>query len=164
MQLNPSCKQNKSHDASEKDNFAKVANGLSRIGDFYLFGVRQGVQKGRTAQWTLDITPINELQVLCQMSFLANIFSHFWVYVELYFFVNWQTLIVAKISFFAYPVDFHRPRLSFRVFNLGTFFHSQVALSGFQLDFFVFFFHFTCHSRPFGFSILTSYFSWLPQA
>ena len=41
--------QNKSHDVSEKDNFAKVANGLSRIGDFYLFGVRQGVQKGKTA-------------------------------------------------------------------------------------------------------------------
>ena len=43
-------RQNKLHDAFEKrQNFAKVVNGLSRIGDFYLFGVRHGVQKGKTA-------------------------------------------------------------------------------------------------------------------
>ena len=38
---------NKSHDAYEKDKFAKVANGSLKIGDFYLFEVKQGVQKKR---------------------------------------------------------------------------------------------------------------------
>ena len=46
-----------------------MANGLSKMGDFYLFGVRQGVQMEKeAAQWTLDITHAIELQVLCRMS------------------------------------------------------------------------------------------------
>ena len=86
------------------------------------------------------------------------------------------------------PVNFHCPKPPLLVFNLGTSFLGQVAFSSFQLDlfflwfkppfrifalnlypfsfffFFFLFFYFTCHSCPFGFSILASHFSWLPQA